>query len=96
MYVSGESGFQLGMEAWLSTVEVSMEQLWDRSMPWNVLEQLCVPRQDLRVKKQQQLEPKNQSSPHLVPHLDAYSDRSKAETRAIQIGIKWNRVKAWR
>jgi len=62
MYVGRESGFQLGMEAWLSTVEVfgatvgSIDR--DRCLE---SEQLCVPRQDLRVKKQQQLEPKNQS-----------------------------------
>ena len=65
MYVTRESGFMLGTKARLS--QNILEQLWDRSTDAlkdqlcvsiskidGGSEQLCVPRKDLRVKKQQQ------------------------------------------
>ena len=60
-----------------ATVSVDRSHARDALVKWYdaraCMEQLCVPIQcvDLDVKIRQQLEPKNQSSPQLVPHLDA-------------------------
>jgi len=54
MYVERESGFRLWMKARLS--QKYLEQLWDRSTD-ALKDQLCVPRQNLRVKKRQQQYP---------------------------------------